>query len=501
VKSKQFLTYTILALLACLFETAPGRAQTPINCTHMEGNLQNPPTTFTDANGVILSQANTYNVLCSAGMGGPLIQPSQQVVTVQASGQDCLTVACTVSDGTSVEGACDPQFETTQEPAGTPFFTSGVSNTFTAFAIDEVVAGPVNTNTNHSSFSCTSTGGQTVSSTCPETSCALVSIAVTPADQTLPAGEGKTIQYAATGTYSDGETKDITKTRTPTTTDPFGNPPQAGNTTTWSSSNTDVATITNNTTTVPLSYGVASTVFAGVANIIATSGTISGSTTLTVSVTSGGSGPSPNDGCNPVGDGGRNPVQSTGEDGSCSPILPDVSGQGFFLTSATNGVQFDISGTGKLVQTGWTAQGADNAFLALPGPDRLVHNGKQLFGNFTPQPSSDHPNGFAALAVYDLPANGGNGDGVIDSRDKIFSSLRLWIDTNHDGICQPDELHTLPSLGVNSISLEYALSRKEDQYGNVFRYRGRVNPEDQDGSSVDRKAYDVFFVTLGQPAP
>jgi len=45
---------------------------------------------------------------------------------------------------------------------------------------------------------------------------------------------------------------------------------------------------------------------------------------------SGGSGPPPNDGCNPVGDGGRNPVQSTGEDGSCSPILLDLSGHGFF---------------------------------------------------------------------------------------------------------------------------------------------------------------------------
>jgi len=160
---------------------------------------------------------------------------------------------------------------------------------------------------------------------------------------------------------------------------------------------------------------------------------------------------------------------------------------------------FDISGTGNPVQIAWTASGAANAFLALPGIDGLVHDGKELFGNFTPQPPSDHPNGFAALAVYDLPANGGNGDGVIDSRDAIFASLRLWIDANHDGICQPDELHTLPSMGVNSISLKYGLSRKEDQFGNVFRYRARVNPDDPDASRVDRKAYDVFFVTLGQP--
>lgn len=179
-----------------------------------------------------------------------------------------------------------------------------------------------------------------------------------------------------------------------------------------------------------------------------------------------------------------------------SPIILDLNGKGFDLTDAQNGVKFDISGTGAPVQMGWIARGADNAFLALPGADGLVHNGMQLFGDFTPQPVSDHPNGFTALAAYDDPKNGGNGDGVIDSRDAIFSSLRLWIDTNHDGICQPEELHTLPSLGVNSISLTYKLSEKTDQYGNAFRYRGKVNPDDPDASHVDRTAYDVFFVIL-----
>lgn len=156
---------------------------------------------------------------------------------------------------------------------------------------------------------------------------------------------------------------------------------------------------------------------------------------------------------------------------------------------------FDISGTGNPVQMGWTAQGAANAFLSLPGADGFVHNGRQLFGNFTLQPPSATPNGFAALAVYDLPANGGNGDGVIDSKDAIFSSLRLWIDENHDGICQPDELHTLPSLGVDSISLHYHLSRYVDEFGNEFRYRSRVNPDDPDVSHLGRFLYDVFFVT------
>ena len=182
-----------------------------------------------------------------------------------------------------------------------------------------------------------------------------------------------------------------------------------------------------------------------------------------------------------------------------SPIILDISGKGFYLTSASDGVTFDISGTGKPIQMGWTAPGADNAFLALPGADGLVHGGKQLFGNYTPQPASATPNGFAALAVYDDPKNGGNGDGVIDSKDAIFSSLRLWIDANHDGIAQLNEMHTLPELGVDSISLDYYEDKRQDEYGNLFRYRAKVNPDDTDISHVGKVAYDVFFVIEADP--
>lgn len=180
----------------------------------------------------------------------------------------------------------------------------------------------------------------------------------------------------------------------------------------------------------------------------------------------------------------------------CSPVILDLDGNGFLLTNAAGGVLFDITGSGHPVQIAWTALGADNAFLALPGSDGLVHSGKELFGNFTAQPPSAHPNGFAALAAYDQPANGGNGDGVIDSRDRIFASLRLWIDANHDGICQPSELFTLPEEGVNAISLHYELSMRRDQYGNLFRYHSLVNPgAPQTGSDVGRMSYDVLLTT------
>lgn len=204
-------------------------------------------------------------------------------------------------------------------------------------------------------------------------------------------------------------------------------------------------------------------------------------------------GPGGGSGCGSGG--GYGGVDGGGGTDGCSPIILDIGEEGFRLTSVQAGVQFDIKGTGHPVQIAWTDPRFRNAFLALPGTDGLVHNGKELFGNFTPQPESPHPNGFRALAVYDRPENGGNGDGIISDKDAVFSRLRLWIDENHDGICQPNELHTLPELGVVSIALRYQLSQREDQYGNLFRYRARVNPSDaNDQREVGKTAYDVFLM-------
>jgi hypothetical protein len=126
-----------------------------------------------------------------------------------------------------------------------------------------------------------------------------------------------------------------------------------------------------------------------------------------------------------------------------------------------------------------------------------IDSGKELFGNYTDQPKSDDPNGFLALAVFDSHEKGGNEDGVIDSRDAIWPQLKVWIDENHDGVSQPEELHGLSDLGVYAIDLKYNQVRHYDQFGNLFRYKGRINPQGEPRhDDIDRTIFDVFLVVI-----
>ncbi|MEM7585433.1 MAG: hypothetical protein AAF560_18735 [Acidobacteriota bacterium] len=154
-----------------------------------------------------------------------------------------------------------------------------------------------------------------------------------------------------------------------------------------------------------------------------------------------------------------------------TPIVISLIDDRYELTSILGGVFFDLDADGSVDRTAWTAGGADDAFLVLDrNANGLIDDGSELFGDVTPQPPVEEPNGFLALAVFDTQPRGGDRDGYITANDEAYDRLRLWLDEDHDGINDPGELFTLPEAGIWFIDLSYGESRKVDDYGNEFRF-------------------------------
>jgi hypothetical protein len=208
---------------------------------------------------------------------------------------------------------------------------------------------------------------------------------------------------------------------------------------------------------------------------------------------SGGGGP---------GSGGdyQNANNCTGFPDPCcvSPVIINLDGGGFALSGPGDPVTFDLKASGLPSRYTWIARGSNDGFLVLDRDGNgTIDSGREMFGNYTLMPNGLlASNGFVALAAFDAPELGGNGNGIIDPGDAVFSRLRVWIDSNHDGKSAPSELKTLDDIGIVALEFAFRDSRRRDQYGNLLRYWSRAWIRVASGRVVAVDTCDVFFRQL-----
>jgi hypothetical protein len=179
-----------------------------------------------------------------------------------------------------------------------------------------------------------------------------------------------------------------------------------------------------------------------------------------------------------------------------SPIVvPVTNAQALKLTSAEEGVLFDLNADGTPELTAWTAADSHLAFLAIDRDgDGFITSGSELFGDHTVLGKG---NGFAALAAL-----AGNPGGSVTVEHPFFAKLLLWEDGNHNGVSEPNELRPASDL-LGSIGLGYTKHNRKDGHGNLFRYRGWATikgPKSfgkMTAGEIRQRSihiYDVFFV-------
>jgi hypothetical protein len=189
--------------------------------------------------------------------------------------------------------------------------------------------------------------------------------------------------------------------------------------------------------------------------------------------------------------GGNCPAQNGG-----SPIIMNLDGGTPRLTGPDDPVLFDLFNEGHPMLTAWTdGVKSDTVFLCddLNGNGR-IDDGTELFGISTRLLSTGQfaHHGYEALAEYDRPEFGGNGDGKITKADALYARLLVWRDQNHNGLTTPDELRSLADAGIVSIDVTYKVDHRRDQYGNQFFYRGQAAVAHGAAQRVI-ETYDVLF--------
>ena len=183
----------------------------------------------------------------------------------------------------------------------------------------------------------------------------------------------------------------------------------------------------------------------------------------------------------------------------CTPLIIDMLGNGTHLGEKGIGIEFDILADGNPIKMQWVKPKGDEAFLAIDhNHNGKIDDGSELFGNGTRIITEDGsielaPNGFVALAQYDLPQLGGDNDGYITKHDDIWQHLLIWHDINADGKSHHQEISPLNLSYFDRLEITPKHSGQRDDAGNLMPYWSWIYSEDH---NYKTRLVDVYFKIL-----
>ncbi len=169
-----------------------------------------------------------------------------------------------------------------------------------------------------------------------------------------------------------------------------------------------------------------------------------------------------------------------------SPLILDLDGDGVETIGTNSGVYFDHANDGFKENTGWV--GKDDGLLVRDiNGNGQIDNGTELFGNNSVLSNGKKAkNGFEALKDLDS-----NQDYVFDPNDAAWNEVKVWKDSNSNGIVDEGELLTMEQAGVDHIRLTDKTKNQTDEFGNIHRQSGYFMSSDGKLETMT----DVWFAT------
>lgn len=161
-----------------------------------------------------------------------------------------------------------------------------------------------------------------------------------------------------------------------------------------------------------------------------------------------------------------------------------MDGDGVETVSAANGVYFDHDGNGFAERTGWVGQD-DGLLVRDLNNNGQIDNGSELFGNNTVLSNGKKAaNGFEALKDLDS-----NSDGIFNSSDTAWNEVKVWKDSNPNGLVDNGELITLEQANIKNINLNDQNSTIVDENDNAHKQTGSFTNTSETIGSIN----DVWF--------